>query len=266
MIQYSNKALGRAVSTGVIGLVQGATKPERSFFGRLWRGAVRVAIQAIPGELAEALLEAFGASIDEISRGSIYVAEDGTALISDVENIAIENWITRSFAPKYKAMVEKATVLMQTTNAQLQLKLINEINNELAIVKEYLNWDNPKLSQEAQKQRNELVTELIGHLEHIIFKAIEASPVEYIAENKAIESTADLLFPIVSFVKFQATATNYTLGNAIVPTDSAPVDMSGENQPKPTNEAPKNPQSSNSLLKLGGFLLAGVVIGKLVSN
>lgn len=259
MISYKKPSLNKAVSIGGAA-IQGATAPKkRSFFGRLWRGAVKAAIGLIPGDFAEEILEAF--NID-FNRDEVYeIDESGNLFLSDVENAAIENWLVNSFAPKYKAMLEKGNQLFATTDANLQITLINQLNNELAVLKEYLKWDNPKLSPGAEEKRNEVVTELIEEIEHLIYKTIEAAPTEYIAENVTVESSTPLLFPIISYIRFQATATNYRLGNVVSPTDLNPIDTTN-----PTSSDNTEKSKGKGLLTLGAIAIGGVIVGKLVSR
>lgn len=259
MIRYKSKGLNRATSIGGA-VLQGATAPKkRSFFGRLWRGAVKLAIGIIPGDFAEEILEAFNV---DLNRVEVYDIDDsGNLLLSDVENAAIENWLVNSFAPKYKAMLEKGNQLFATTDANLQISLINQLNNELAVLKEYLKWDNPKLSPGAEEKRNEVVTELIEEIEHLIYKTIDAAETEYIAENVTVESSTPLLFPIISYIRFQATATNYRLGNVVLPTDLTPIDTTN-----PISSDNTEKSKSNGLLTLGAIAFGGIILGKLVSK
>jgi hypothetical protein len=261
MIKYNG--LGKIPANSLTaGLIQGATKPKRSFFGRLWRGIVRGAIKSLPGEFAEEILKDFGVSVEDISRGIQFNGydTDGNIILSDLENAVIENWLNTSFIPKYKALILKGNLVFSTTNLQKQVDLINEMNNELAVLKEYLNWDNPKLSVEAEKLRNEFVADLILEIEHLIYKSIEASPVDFLPFENKILSTPQMLLPIISYVKFEAVATNYLLS------DTAPVDLNPiEN---PINEQITEPiateKSKTSALPWWLWLIGGTAVYRLL--
>lgn len=261
MIRYNG--LGKIPANSLTaGLIQGATKPKRSFFGRLWRSVARAAIKSIPGEFAEEILSEFGVEIYEISRGIEFNGydTDGNIILSDLENATIENWLNTSFIPKYKALILKGNSIFSTKNLQQQVDLINEMNNELAVLKEYLNWDNPKLSVEAEKLRNEFVADLILEIEHLIFKTIEASPVSFLPFENKILSTPQMLLPIISYVRFEAVATNYLLS------DEAPVELDPINNP--INEIITEPIASEktktSAMPWWVWLVGGTVVYRLL--
>jgi hypothetical protein len=135
-----------------------------------------------------------------------------TQTLSDLEASNVESWIVNVFFPKYEMLIRKGNdIFYGNLSLQDQVKGINEINNELAITKEYLKWDNPKLSVEAKKIRNEYCENLISVIEKIIFDIVSKHEKTFIASEVTVESTTSLLAPIVTLAKFKAVATNYEL-------------------------------------------------------
>ena len=234
--------------------VQGSVKPKRSFFGKLWRGAVRAVIISIPS--VSQIVEFFGIDLnDYIYRGIEIggVDYDGNASLSDAESAVIESWFTNSFAPKYSDLLIKANKIYNTTNLKLQVVLLNELNIELAVLKEYLNWDNPKLSSLAISQRNDLASELIGQIEHLTFKTIDESPVVFNPLKVEVESTPAMLFPIITLQKFKAVATNYTI-------------LESEEDLTPVNDEPTETKEENkkaNALPWWAYLIGGAVVYKI---
>lgn len=194
----------------------GTTTGLGRWLRRNWRKALGVAVGLIGGPVGIILGPLLVTAIEEMLNGAIYdigIADaDGNATISETEATVLESWFGNVFVPKYEILVKKANVIFTSTNVEEQVKLVNALNNELAVTKEYLNWENPKLSPLALETRNSICAELIYEIEKIIYQSIEKSPLEYIAENVGIVSTPTLLYPIYSIQQFKAVATNYTLG------------------------------------------------------
>ena len=129
--------------------------------------------------------------------------------------MVIDQFLSNQFATKYKEMVIKADNVFNAKSGVIQVKLLNELNNELAAVKEYLAWDSPKISEQAQKLRNDFCNEMIYIIEHILFKSVDQSTVEYVAYDSLVTVTQDLVTPLphASRMDLKTIATNYKIAN-----------------------------------------------------
>jgi hypothetical protein len=220
MIVVKSNIYSKSIGTAVLqGTADAAESPKRSWFGRNWRKIVGGVVGLIGGPVGVILGPLLMEAIEEMLNGAIAGEEilpydEILDVQSEYEYNIMENWLYNLFIPKYSLMVKKANLIFTTTDSQEQVKLINELNNELAVVKEFLNQEQPKLSQESIDARNSICRELIYEVEKIIFQSIDKSPYEFIAENIEVISSSNLLSPIYYYNQaFKAVATNYTLGS-----------------------------------------------------
>lgn len=253
MIVGINKGLGLVAANSIgASIIQGATQPKRSFFGRLWRNAVKKIISNVP--VLSQIIEILEIDLNNYIYREIGVLDDnGEITLSEIEASYLENWFTIIFSKKYEALLLKANQIYTSNDLKLQVQLLNELNNELAILKEYLKWDNPKLSILAIEQRNEVATELIEEVEHLMYKTIEESSIVFQPINVDVVSTPAMLYPIILMGNvFKAVATNYSLTeNETTPIETEP------------NELITEENKSKTSLSLWTYLLGGAALYKI---
>lgn len=269
MIKYKKYGLNKAITIGE-GVVQGATGEPRptkcNWFCRNVSSPLKRLISNSGldfGGLLSAAIDWFGTLRTD------YALEEFTEDITPSEAEHFEYWFPNVFFPKYERMMIKGDQIFKTTDAITQIKLINELNKELATTRAFLNWDNPKLSIIAETQRNQYCSLLISEIEKIIFDSLEASPNEYLATNVTFKSSPILLMPIVSHVVFDVTATEYSISETIQnPNQTDPIDSSigSENTASTTSSENTESKKGNGLLTLGAIAIGGVILGKLVSR
>lgn len=254
MIFYKNKGLNRSTNIGLSNQGAGGA-PKRSFFGRLWRSVVET---AVGGPIYDLLQELDGDS-GFFDKPTVPVL-DVNPLISDAENSSIEQFLATHFADKIKILLAKLEKIASIQINALQLKLINDLNNELASVRIFLYYENSGLSSEAQKHRNEFCEEIIFQMEKKIFKAIENSNDNYLAYDYMFKASSDFFKPLKTSKSLTVTATNYKTDKPVKednPRVILPIDYTDEIKPQPvaTEIATKNKSGINWIfLAIAGFV------------
>jgi hypothetical protein len=238
------------------GSISAAPVETKGWWSRHWKKVVGIAAFAIGGPFGGMIGGLLNSGLFERGSEAGYSDSDGNATLSEYEASYLEDWFANVFMPKYEGFIKRGNIIFSTTDVNKQVELINLLNKELAITKEYLKWDNPKLTKLAEETRNSICTELIFEVEKIIFKTIEESTYDFLAENIEVKSTASLLSPIVSFgITFTAIATSYTIklkenDQDLVANDSVDIDLGLNNQDTPKDVVDQVTQVVDSIPKV----------------
>lgn len=218
MIQYKNTGLNKFAPMSIgSAAVQGAgSAPQRSFFGRLWRGLLET---AVGGPIYSILQELDGSSgfFDRPTTPTLDIQK-----LTAHENSIIEYFLANEFAEKCKTLLAKLEKITTIRVSALQLALINGLNNDLASVRVYLMHEAGGLSFSAQSYRNEFCEEIIFQIEKKVFAAIESSIDTYLAYDYIFKASSDILLPLKTHKILTVTATNYKIGKPVV-TDNSTV-------------------------------------------
>lgn len=197
------------ISNGLGKLPGGGTnvKPPRSFFGRLLRSVVKLALDAVEnyGIIGSFIADEIRSEINDewLNRQSDLTLKTYEPTIDEEKKIL--NFMTLKFIPFYKNIVSSLEFSLSISDIDIQLEGINTALAKMCVVSEYYSKNEVNgLSDGAVNYRKEAIDECFNYINKIIYQVILANQNSFELVNTSIIPNS------TDFLPLNITASNYS--------------------------------------------------------